>query len=42
MSLSFEAVYNSGIYDKYTDYDDDELLTIVHCADLLIDFWAEI
>lgn len=41
MSLSFEMVNSSGIYDKYTDYDDDELLTIVHFADLLIDFWAE-
>ncbi|CAI3926479.1 unnamed protein product [Commensalibacter communis] len=32
---------SSGIYEEHTDYDDDELLTIVHFADLLIGFWAE-
>lgn len=41
MSLSFELIDQSGIYDKYIEYDEDELLTIVHFADLLINFWAE-
>lgn len=41
MSLSFDTVDQSGIYEKHLDYDDDELLTVVHFADLLIDFWAE-
>lgn len=41
MSLSFDVIDQSGIYEKYISYDEDELLTIVQFADILIDFWAE-
>lgn len=41
MSLSFDMINQSEIYEKYTSYDEDELLTIVQFADILIDFWAE-
>lgn len=41
MSLSFDMINQSEIYEKYTEYDEDELLTIVQFADILIDFWAE-
>lgn len=41
MSLSFEEIGQSEIYEKYTSYDEDEPLTVVHFADILIDFWAE-
>ncbi|CAI3929242.1 unnamed protein product [Commensalibacter communis] len=41
MSLPFEIIDSSRIYEKYTDLNEDQLLTVVHFADLLIDFWAE-
>ncbi|WP_271789301.1 hypothetical protein [Commensalibacter communis] len=41
MSLPFEIIDSSRIYEKYTDLNEDQLLTVVHFEDLLIDFWAE-
>lgn len=41
MSLSLDVINQSEIYEKYTSYDEDELLTIVQFADILIDFWVE-
>lgn len=41
MSLSFEEIDQSEIYKKYTSFNEDEPLTVVHFADILIDFWAE-